>query len=128
MALPLGLGRDQAVTMITSRGVEHRITLRLNRLEQRIDVERVTTPVKDGSGTAISLVWPGVIDCAEIVELIHEFAGLNPHASFTLPGSWNGATWEPAGPIAKWTAGKPTPVHWYTPRSVRAPRPARAAP
>jgi DNA topoisomerase VI subunit B len=36
MALSLGFGRDQAVTVITSRGVEHTITLRVNRLEQRI--------------------------------------------------------------------------------------------
>ena len=45
MALPLGFGRDEAVTMITSRGVEHTITLRVNRLEGRIDVERAERAV-----------------------------------------------------------------------------------
>ncbi len=115
MALPLGFGRDEAITTITSRGVKHRITLKVNRLEQRIELERVATPAADEPGTMVSLAWPGAIDCAEVVGLINEFAGLNPHASFRLPfwAPYDGATWQPAGPITKWTANKPTPVHWY---------------
>jgi hypothetical protein len=61
------------------------------------------------AGTTVSLFWPVPIDQATIVALVHEFAALNPHARFSLPG----ATWEPDGPITKWTPNKPTPIHWY---------------
>ena len=50
MALPFGFGLEEAGLTITSQGVEHTITLRVNRLEQRIDLERTTSEVPAGRG------------------------------------------------------------------------------
>ena len=55
MCLPLGLGREQAVTVITSRGVEHTITQRVNRLEGRREIERVEREVPDPGGASITV-------------------------------------------------------------------------
>ena len=69
MALPFGFGRDQAVTTITSRGVEHLIMLRVNRLERRIDVERIDRPVAGDVGDDRAPDLAGAqIDLAEIVD------------------------------------------------------------
>ena len=83
-SLSLGFGRDQAVTTITSRGVEHLIVLRVNHLEGRIEVERIERPVPETSGTTDTLTWPGPIDLAEVLALVREQAALNAHARLQL--------------------------------------------
>jgi hypothetical protein len=55
VALPLGLGRDEAVTAITSRGVEHRIILKVNRLQQQLEVERTERAVPETPGAKVGL-------------------------------------------------------------------------
>jgi hypothetical protein len=113
VALPLGLGRDEAVTAITSRGVEHRIILKVNRLQQQLEVERTERAVPETPGTKVGLTWPSPIDANKIAALVAQHAVLNPHARFQLrlPG-YDGHSAEPT-PVAKWTPGLPTPAHWY---------------
>ena len=115
MALSLGFGRYQAVTTITSRGVEHLIVLRVNRLEGRIEVERIERPVPETSGTTVTLTWPGPIDLAEVLALVREHAAPNAHARLQLRDG-TCVRWCSAGSarVAKWTPGKPTPIHWYS--------------
>ena len=50
MALPFGFGLEEAGLTITSQGVEHTITLRVNRLHGRIDLERTTSEVPSQAG------------------------------------------------------------------------------
>jgi hypothetical protein len=115
MALPLGLGQDEAVTTITSRGVEHTITLRVNRLAGRIDVERLERPVADAPGTVIALARPPQRHLlnggrAEVVGLLNAHAWLNPHAEIRFGEH----VWEATATVAKWTPGMPIPAHWYS--------------
>lgn len=121
MALPLGFGHDQAVTQITSRGIEHTITLRINRLEQRIDLERTTRPVYAHEGTAVSMLRPPAVGSlagqgdAEICKLVYQHAILNPHARFLMRvRSFN--EWRSGEPVKvlKWTPGLTAPAHWYS--------------
>jgi hypothetical protein len=121
IALPLGLGCDQAITTITSRGVEHRITLRVNRLEQRIDLERVERPHRSVQvGTTVAMSWPhglNVDAVAAIGALLDQHAHLNPHARLELraPSFGMARTWAARGALTKWTPGRPVPAHWYAP-------------
>jgi hypothetical protein len=122
MALPLGLGRDEAVSLIMSRGVEHRITLKVNRLEQRIDVERVETPRYSVQiGTTVAMSWPHGLNgdaVAAIGALLDQHARLNPHARLDLRAPLFGMarTWAaPRGALTKWSPGLPVPAHWYAP-------------
>ena len=121
MALPLGFGHDQAVTQIISRGIEHTITLRVNRLEQRIDLERTTRPVYAHEGTAVSMLWPPAVGSlagqgdAEICRLVYQHAILNPHARFLMRVRYF-TEWRSGEPVQvlKWTSGLPAPAHWYS--------------
>ena len=97
LALPFGFGHDIAMTTIVSRGIEHVITLRADRLAQRI-------------------TWPGDIHLGEGIEILYRYALLNRHARFRLVRAgnehWSAGPWGP--PLTKWTPGLPIPPHWYT--------------
>jgi hypothetical protein len=111
MALPLGLGEDRAETVIASRGVFHKITLTVNRLAGRVDVERRQEPVDVVTGTRIGIRWPHGLGIDEVEEVLGEIAAFNPHATIS-----NGERrWPRLGPIRKWAPSDPTPAHWYTP-------------
>jgi DNA topoisomerase VI subunit B len=110
MALPFGFAREEAGLTITSRGVEHTIRLRVNRLEQRIDLDRAISVAPAGPGATVSIRWPEAIDLDDVKSLIGEHAFLNPHADFRLKDE---RYWAATAPISKWTPGLPIPAHWY---------------
>ena len=116
LALPFGFGHDIAKTTIVSQGLEHMITLRADRLAQRITVERTELPAPDAPGAAITMTWPDRIDHSEVIALLYRFALLNRHARFQLVRAgnkhWSAGPWGP--PLTKWTPGLPIPPHWYT--------------
>jgi len=123
-------------TEITSCGFDHRVEVRLDRIQQRPRIEhscRKSRSVKKGS--FVKVCWPDVAGLkthernAEfyqstvreaLPDLILGFAALNPHASFTLtslgirsalPASDRG--WR------KWRTSDPTSAHWYRPQDLR---------
>jgi hypothetical protein len=110
MALPFGFGLEEAGLTIISRGVEHTITLRVNRLEQRIDLERTTCETASRPGTIVAIEWPEEIDLAAVERLIDQHAWLNPHAEFRLDED---TCWKPTASATKWTPGLPVPAQWY---------------
>jgi hypothetical protein len=112
MALAFGFGRDRSGMTITSKGLEHTITLHVNRLEQRIDLERAIRDVPTKPGTTITLSWPEEIDAGEIRDLLASYCWLNPHAIFRFNDE---PAWSAGTAVAKWPTGAPTPPHWYTP-------------
>ena len=116
LALPFGFGHDIAMTTIVSRGIEHVITLRADRLAQRITVEHTERPVPVEPGAAITITWPGDIHLGEVIEILYRYALLNRHARFRLVRAgnehWSAGPWGP--PLTKWTPGLPIPPHWYT--------------
>jgi Histidine kinase-, DNA gyrase B-, and HSP90-like ATPase len=112
MALPFGFGLEEAGLTITSRGIEHTIALRVNRLEQRVDLERTTREVAAKPGTTVAIEWPEEIDLAGAERLINEHAWLNPHAVFRLEAGAI-SNWEATTGGTKWTPGLRVPAHWY---------------
>jgi DNA topoisomerase VI subunit B len=88
MALAFGFGREEAGLTITSRGVEHAITLRVNRLKGCIDLERATRDAATTPGTSISLVWPMPLDRNDVCRMVYRHALLNQHAAFAIRGDW----------------------------------------
>ena len=116
LALPFGFGLDTATTTIASQGLEHAITLRVDRLAQRIAVERTERPVATATGAAITMTWPDGIDLGEVVGIVYRHALLNRHARFQVIDAAGHERWS-AGPFGlaptKWMPG-PIPPHWYT--------------
>ena len=111
MALPFGFGLEDAGFTIASQGVEHTIRLRVNRLEQHVDLERSTREAPTRPGTVVAIAWPEEIDIEDVEKLIDQHAWLNPHAGFQL----DDLHWEPSAAVTKWTPGLPIPAHWYEP-------------
>ena len=110
MSLPFGFGHEEAGLTITSQGVWHAIRLRVNRLEQRVDLDRIASAAPPAPGAIVSLCWPEEIDLDEVETLIGEHAWLNPHADFRLNAD---LPWRATHPVSKWTPGLPIPPHWY---------------
>jgi hypothetical protein len=110
MALPFGFGLEEAGLTISSQGIEHTITLRVNRLEQRVDLDRTTRESPTRPGTIVAIEWPEDIDLEAVGRLINEHAWLNPHAEFRLNDD---VQWRPTATVTKWTPGLPVPAHWY---------------
>jgi hypothetical protein len=113
MALPLGFGLEEAGLTIISWGVEHTIRLRVNRLEQRVDLEHVTREVTTRPGTTVAIEWPKEIDLAAVKQLIDQHAWLNPQAVFRLETEAEVTNWRATAAVTKWTPGLPIPAHWY---------------
>jgi hypothetical protein len=114
MCLQFGFGLDDAGIVVASRGVTHKITLRVNRLAQVVEIEHDADPCEATPGTSVFLSWPEPVDHNAVWWLINDHAWLNPHATFHLTTADGSATWEATAPVKKWTPGLPIPPHWYT--------------
>ena len=111
MCLPFGFGLDESELHIASCGVLHRIALRADRLQGRIETEHTSRPVEMSAGwTEVGLWWPEEIDLAAIARIVIAAAALNPHAII----SFNGAQLrDTVLPVRKWAPNEPIPPHWY---------------
>jgi DNA topoisomerase VI subunit B len=114
-------GGDAAgVTIVESRGVEHRIEFRVDHIDNQPKITHTKAASKINIGTRITAKWPP----SELFtgwapgrfrELVRAYTWFNPHLS--LRGVWLGrefinvkATnpdWE------KWRPSNPTSPHWY---------------
>ena len=106
------------VTIIRTRGVEHRIEFRVDHVTNEPKITHTTKPSSIDVGTKITIKWPAAWeewDRDEFVELAESYCWFNPH--LTLRGSWCGKefvnvaatnpTWK------KWGPRNPTSAHWY---------------
>ena len=129
MCLALGLGWERVEHTITSQGIRHTITLTVDRLAQRIVLERQETPVEHRSGTTVRIGYPLDLvqfgHLCQLRDLILDFAALNPHAAFNLRDR-TGFCDDDGDPIIgdleielsaegldKWPSAAPIPPHWY---------------
>ena len=91
MCLALGLGWSRVEHTITSKGIQHTITLTVDRLAQEIFLDRQETPVKYRTGTTVRIGFPfNSVQLGQLYQLhnlILDFAALNPHAAFTFRGA-----------------------------------------
>ena len=103
------------VTIIRTRGVEHRIEFRVDHVTNEPKIAHSTKPSSVNVGTKITIKWPAVWGRDDFIELAESYVWFNPH--LTLRGSWCGKeflsvaatnpTWK------KWGPRNPTSAHWY---------------
>ena len=116
------------VTIIETRGVEHRIEFRVDHINNEPKITHATSPSPIAVGTRITIKWPMVqLYCdgetvalwdyaqSDFKNLTDGYVWLNPH--LTLRGTWAGSefinvqasdlTWK------KWGPRDPTSAHWY---------------
>jgi hypothetical protein len=117
------VGKDTdavGMTIIETRGIEHRIEFRVDHINNQPRIGHTTAPSSIRTGTKITVKWPtGLELLAEVEAGFKQLAGsyvwFNPH--LTLRGVWNGdlfvdvtatnPNWE------KWRPRNPTSPHWY---------------
>jgi DNA topoisomerase VI subunit B len=103
------------VTIIRTRGVEHRIEFRVDHVTNEPKITHTTRLSSISVGTKVTVRWPAIWGRDEFVQLAESYVWFNPH--LTLRGSWCGKefvntlatnpTW------AKWIPRNPTSAHWY---------------
>ena len=103
------------VTIIKTRGVEHRIEFRVDHVTNEPKITHTTKPSSIDVGTKVTIKWPEIWRRDEFVELAESYVWFNPH--LTLRGTWFGKefinatatnpTWK------KWRPRDPTSAHWY---------------
>jgi DNA topoisomerase VI subunit B len=111
------------VTIIKTRGVEHRIEFRVDHVTNEPKITHTTKPSSIDVGTKITIKWPAVCEWArdEFTRLAESYVWFNPH--MTLRGAWRGKeflsvaatnpTWK------KWGPRNPTSAHWYDPTRLQ---------
>jgi len=117
-----GKGADAVgLTIIETRGVEHRIEFRVDHVNQQPKITHTMAPSPIVGGTRITVKWPTAqeLDCiwdeGEFATLAEGYAWFNPH--LTLRGTWHGReflrvrTTDPDW--RKWGPRNPTSAHWY---------------
>ena len=115
-----GNGGDRAgVTIIESRGVEHRIEFRVDHVNNQPRIVHTTAPSPVEVGTRFTVHWPPstLLEYAadRFRRLVLAYLWFNPH--LTVRGIWFGhefinvkatnPNWE------KWRPRNPTSAHWY---------------
>jgi Histidine kinase-, DNA gyrase B-, and HSP90-like ATPase len=103
------------VTIIRTRGVEHRIEFRVDHVTNEPKITHDTKPSSIDVGTSVTIKWPAIWGRDEFIELAESYTWFNPHLS--LRGVWCGQefinvsatnpTWK------KWGPRNPTSAHWY---------------
>jgi len=122
----------KSVLEIVTRGRCYRITVDLDRIAQKPKITCVTTDAPVKTGTILKIFWPQVASyfssfysdlsrsqsLPDAVEtLIEDYAGLNPHVTFTfnkIRRAASDSAW------TKWRTDAPTSAHWYRPEHLRA--------
>ena len=115
------------VTIIATRGVEHRIEFRVDHVNNEPKITHTTTPSPIDVGTKITIEWPDLLLWGPnspsllgnardaFTQLAEGYVWFNPH--LTLRGTWHGkkfinvAATDPAW--EKWGPRNPTSAHWY---------------
>jgi DNA topoisomerase VI subunit B len=122
IAMPFVLDRKQGRISISSRGIRHEITIRVDPIRQQpvIDRQEVLDPQAE-TGTSVVVQWPDSASSilanakSRFLQIADDYTLLNPHLTLML--DWCGqsskikatnASWK------KWLPSDPTSPHWYT--------------
>jgi hypothetical protein len=122
------IGSDAAagVTIIETRGVEHRIEFRVDHVNNQPKINHATAPSAVKTGTRLTIKWPPESKLLEYAEnrfkqLIESYVWFNPHLS--LRGVWFGREFVNVSAInpnwEKWRPRNPTSAHWYDDTRLR---------
>ncbi len=124
IAMPYVLsGEVEGQITLRAGGVEHHLTVRVDRIRQLPVIQHQTTPVPQvQTGTFVQIHWPRSArsllgDFARMYQLALTFVCFNPHLTLTFRHFAHEECYWPAIDPAwgKWTAQEPHVPHWYTP-------------
>jgi hypothetical protein len=111
-----GINAEAAgITIIKTRGVEHRIEFRVDHVTNEPKITHTTKPSSINVGTSVTIKWPMMWGHDEFIQLAESYVWFNPH--LTLRGTWldkefiNVAATKPTW--KKWEPRNPTSSHWY---------------
>jgi hypothetical protein len=113
------------VTIIETRGIEHRIEFRVDHVNNEPRIAHTTSPSPVKIGSRIMISWPvrpyyggaTLLNYArgEFIRLAEGYVWFNPH--LTLRGSWYGKEFIDVAATnpdwKKWGPRNPTSPHWY---------------
>src|SRR5262245_57227476 len=113
------------VTMIESRGIEHRIEFRVDHVNNEPRIAHTTSPSPVKVGSRITINWPAIPYYADatrldygrggFIRLAEGYSWFNPH--LTLRASWYGKEFINVAATKpnwkKWGPRNPTSPHWY---------------
>lgn len=124
IAMPYVLsGEVEGQITLRAGGVEHHLTVRVDRIRQLPVIQHQTPPVPHvQTGTFVQIHWPRSArsllgDFARMYQLALTFVCFNPHLTLTFRHFAHEECYWPAIDPAwgKWTAQEPHVPHWYTP-------------
>jgi hypothetical protein len=123
VAMPFALDSERGITVIESRGQEHRILFEMDTVRREPRILRAIASSDVQNGTRITVRWPQkachlLEDAkAQFVQMACGFTTFNPH--LTLCARWDDhefinvpatdRNWH------KWRTCDPTSAHWYSP-------------
>ena len=112
------------MTIIETRGIEHRIEFRVDHVNNEPRITHTTSPSPIKAGTQITIKWPVIYDGGatlldyargEFIRLAEGYVWFNPH--LTLRGTWYGKEFINVAATnpdwKKWGPRNPTSAHWY---------------
>jgi len=113
------------VTIIETRGIEHRIEFRVDHVNNEPRIAHTTSPSPVKIGSRITISWPVIPDYGgatlldyargDFIRLAEGYVWFNPH--LTLRGSWYGKEFINVAATnpdwKKWGPRNPTSPHWY---------------
>lgn len=130
LAMPYVLsGGNSGRVEITSQGVQHSITVAVDRIRQEPVLRHDREPSTVKTGAIFTVRWPNLAGLeaprleAVFLPRIEAYSLLNPHASFAFcPAGKVHAQHAPTVPEAwrKWRPSDPTCPHWYSEDQLRA--------
>lgn len=121
MAIPMVLNAGEPSTVtIQSRGQQHTLISRLNKVNQRPEVRVVSAAAESIPGTAVTVYWSqqaGLLDESKsrFLQILADFTILNPH--LTLDVDWRGEASHVAATNPGWQKWRPRDAScawWYT--------------
>ena len=116
VAMPFVLDGEQGTVEIDACGVLHRITCRVDRIQQKpvLEHEQELGLVKNGTKVTIPSM-PTNFDNTRILQLLHGYIFTNPHLTLNVTiDDWHDQ-WPATIPDwKKWRPNDPAPVQWYS--------------
>jgi hypothetical protein len=122
LAMPYALAgsAQRGRVEIEAHGLRHTIEFAVDHVRQEPVIRHETQPFDREVGTLVRVHWPvsprSQLGIAEprFLQIVDDFAWLNPHLTLTLTwyGARNGVEATTPGWV-KWLPSDPTPPHWY---------------
>lgn len=122
IAMPYVLSNDKGRASILACGLRHNISVSVDRIAQQPVVQLDTSESTDLGGTSVTIEWPTADSASSILldskdrilQMVADYAVLNPHATFRVDCFGETRVHTATDPSwRKWRPSDPTCCHWY---------------